>query len=403
MKPLSKDARPEYGPLYFLAALGSGGLVVTFFLYLMFWVPHRGRPVPIFEDITAALASGAMLTQAMIYTAWGGIAVFAGLMVWMLFWNLREMAQFRQSDRFDAFQSSASSTQMMAIPLTLTMAINVSFILGLVFVPGLWPVIEYLFPLALIGFVLIGIWGLRLYGGFLSRALAQGGMDCAANNSFAQALPAFAFAMVSVGLAAPAAMSATPAIAGTSLILSTFFFILAAVIAAVSMILGLRAMLEHGISEEASPTLLVGIPLLTVLAITLMRQSHGLHVHFGAHGTPASMFQMLTPIVMAQIIFALFGMMVLRQQGYFGKYVTGPLKSAGSYALICPGVALSVILQFYVNKGLVGMGLVGKYSAAYWALSTPALLLQVATILLLVMLNLKHFQRSQTPHQPQTA
>ena len=34
----------RYSPLYFLAALGAGGLMVTFFMYLMFWVPHPGRP-----------------------------------------------------------------------------------------------------------------------------------------------------------------------------------------------------------------------------------------------------------------------------------------------------------------------------------------------------------------------
>ena len=59
--------RLAYGPLYFLAALGAGGLTVTFFLYLMFWVPHVGRPVPIFEDIMAAFNGGTMLTLSLIH------------------------------------------------------------------------------------------------------------------------------------------------------------------------------------------------------------------------------------------------------------------------------------------------------------------------------------------------
>ena len=58
--------RITYGPLYFLAALGAGGLTVTFFLYLMFWVPHVGRPVPIFEDIMAAFTAGFVVTKTMI-------------------------------------------------------------------------------------------------------------------------------------------------------------------------------------------------------------------------------------------------------------------------------------------------------------------------------------------------
>ncbi len=43
-----------YVPLYFLSSVGSGGLTVTFFMYLMFWIPHTGRPVPVFENILTA-------------------------------------------------------------------------------------------------------------------------------------------------------------------------------------------------------------------------------------------------------------------------------------------------------------------------------------------------------------
>jgi len=35
----------EYHPLYFLAALGAGGLTVSFFLYFLFLVPHPATPM----------------------------------------------------------------------------------------------------------------------------------------------------------------------------------------------------------------------------------------------------------------------------------------------------------------------------------------------------------------------
>lgn len=38
----------RHSPLNFLAALGAGGLEVTFFMWLLFWVPYAGRPVPVF-------------------------------------------------------------------------------------------------------------------------------------------------------------------------------------------------------------------------------------------------------------------------------------------------------------------------------------------------------------------
>ena len=53
-----KRPADSYSPLYFLASLGAGGLSVTFFMFLFFWVPHKGRPVPIFEDVVAAFNAG---------------------------------------------------------------------------------------------------------------------------------------------------------------------------------------------------------------------------------------------------------------------------------------------------------------------------------------------------------
>lgn len=135
-----------YSPLYFLAALGSGGVVVTFLMWLLFWVPHPGRLVAVFADIVAVLGSGTLVHRAAVLGAWAGIAVFALMMARLLAWNLREYAAFRRTEACVALRASTNETQLLAAPLTVAMAINVAFIVGLVFVPGLWGVAEYLFP-----------------------------------------------------------------------------------------------------------------------------------------------------------------------------------------------------------------------------------------------------------------
>jgi len=168
------------------------------------------------------------------------------------------------------------------------MSVNASFIIGLVFIPGLWKVIEFLFPLALLAFLGIGIWAFRLIGAFFVRILTQPEtFDAKANNSFAQLLPAFALSMIAVGLAAPAAMSTTPLVVGTSLLLSTFFGLSALILTIGPLMMGFAAMLQTGINREASPTLMVVVPIMTVLGIMALRQGHGLHTTFDAHGTPA--------------------------------------------------------------------------------------------------------------------
>lgn len=393
---MPKNLGDRYSPLYFLASVGAGGLTVTFFMYLMFWVPHEGRPVPIFEDIVAFWGTTDILGQAMIATAMAGIAYFAYLNLRLLFWNLSEFSKFKTLDAFKRHQSSNAQTQIKAQALALAMTVNVLFIVGLVFVPGLWSIVEYLFPLAMIAFVAIGVLAFRNLGQFLGRVLVDGGFSCESNNSFAQLLPAFAFAMVGVGLSAPAAMSTMPLTTGLSVILSTFFFMASAILATIALLLGFRAMMENGAAEESAPTLLIVIPLLTVLGILLLRQNHGLHLAFDVHNGAGETFVLLTRILSVQFLFGLLGMLVLKRQHYAAKFLNGPKKSAGAYALICPGVALSVMLHFFVNKGLVATQMIDKFSVAYWGATAIAVGFQIAMIFLLLKINRQHFGRMET-------
>lgn len=389
-----------WSPLYFLASVGAGGLAVTFFMYLMFWIPHPGRSVPVFEDIAAALGAGSPLRTVAITLAAAGIAIFGAMNLYLLAWNLRRVGRFVASERGQSLGASNAQTQMMALPLALAMSVNVAFILGLVFVPGLWSVVEFLFPVALAVFLAIGALALRQLGGFLGRVIGSGGFDCKANNSFAQLLPAFSLAMVGVGLSAPGAMSGTALTVGIAIIASTFFLVAAVVIAAVGMVLGIRSMLENGVAVEQAPTLMIVIPLMTVLGILLIRQDHGLHMHFESHGSAGDMLTMLTQFLSLELLFALFGVTVLRATGYIRRFISGSETSVGSYALICPGVALSVMMQFWINKGLVAAGLVVRFGLAYWALTGIALAAQVAMIVLMLVLNRRHFGRAQLVASP---
>jgi hypothetical protein len=55
-------------------------------------------------------------------------------------------------------------------------------------------------------------------------------------------------------------------------------------------------------------------------------------------------------------------------------------------------VALSVMVHFWLNKGLVATGLVAKFGLAYWTISGVAIAFQVAMIALVFILNRKHFR-----------
>lgn len=391
--PAGPAADQSYSPLYFLASLGAGGLAVTFFMYLMFWVPHPGQPVPVFEDLMAVLANGSTPMKAAVVIAMVGIAFFVFLNVKMLIWNFAALSRFKHTQDYEKLRQSNAETTLLAGPLATAMTINGGFIVGLVFVPQLWSVVEYLFPAAMVAFLLVGLWAFRLIGHFLGRVLAEGGaFDMTAHNSFAQLLPAFALSMVAVGLSAPAAMSGNTLVVGTSLVLSTFFGITAMLYAAYASVTAFSSMLMHGTARESGPTLMVIVPLLTVLGIMMLRQNHGLHTAFEVHGNPAETLIMLARILTIQIVFSLLGLLVMTRQKYFSDFVFGSKLSPGSYALICPGVALSVMLHFFINKGLVGAQIIDKFGLGFWVLSALALILQWMMIVLVLRLNRQHFK-----------
>lgn len=383
-----------WSPLYFLASLGAGGLAVTFFMFLMFWVPHPDQPVPVFEDIVAAFSSSGVALKTAVLVAVTGIAGFAFLNIKMLIWNLARLSEFRNTEAFNKLVNSNGETQLLAMPLALAMTVNAGFILGLVFVPGLWSVVEYLFPLAMIAFALIAYIAFSRIGSFLGRVLSDGGVfDVTANNSFAQLLPAFALSMTAVGMSAPAAMSTVPATVALSLVLSIALGTIAGLYALVAAIVAFNSMLHHGTARESAPTLMVVVPILTVLGIMAMRQEHGLHTTFQAHGDVADNLLLTTTILAVQGVFLALGLLVLRRQNYVDTYLRGEGNSAGSYALVCPGVALSVMLHFWINKGLVGAGVIAKFGVAYWSLTSLAVASQVAMIVLVFILNRRHFAK----------
>ena len=377
---LRSDLAEQYNPLYFLAALGAGGLMVSFFMYPMFLVKHPDTPMVTFDHLWPLLTGDNLLAAGLLALTLVAMLFFAGLHVRLLVWNIREYRLFRQTGAFHQLRNSNAEISLMAIPLTLAMSINVGFVLGAVFVPRLWSIVEWLFPFALVGYLLVGLYAMKILVSYFARVLANGGADFANNNSLAPMIAIFALAMVAVGLAAPAAMSESRLIQVVGIILSLFFFSAAALLAVIKLVLGFQSMMTHGVNVAASPSLWILIPILTLLGITWVRLSHGLHQGFDAHGSSSSLFVIITALLSMQILFGLIGWAVMRRLGYFRDYLHGNKGNAASFALVCPGVAFFVFGMFFISVGLVTTGQVAHLSPLYFALMLPFVLVQLKTV-----------------------
>ncbi|WP_420408619.1 TsoY family (seleno)protein [Hoeflea sp.] len=376
-----------YSPVYFLSSLGAGGLAVSFFMYLMWMTPHKGQPIPSFSTLSAAAQGGDLFTQAVIAAGVLGIAFFTFLHVRTLLWNVREYFAWKKTPGYQAFLKSNNQSQLTAMPLAFAMSINVGFIVGAVFVPGLWEIAEYLFPAALLAFAVTGYFALKFFGGFFTRVLTEGGFDCTRNNSFGQLLSAFSLAMVGVGFSAAAAMSHVKATSAIGFMGSTLFLSAAVILGAIFLVMGFRSMMEHSAERETTPTLWIIIPFITVVGIAVYRLNKALEHNFGVEFSGGSAFALLTVLFSIQLVFGLLGYMVMKRFGYFEHFVTGEGRSPGSYALICPGVALFVFGNFVINAGLVQIGVIEAFSIAWFVLYVPLVYLQVKTIAVYFRLN----------------
>ena len=114
---LRKNLGASYSPLYFLAALGAGGLSVSFFIYLLFMTPHPGSPMATFNHLWPLLTGGNLLVSALIALDLAVIVFFAFLHFRLLAWNLREYAAFKKTEAFPKLMKSNAEISLMTLSL----------------------------------------------------------------------------------------------------------------------------------------------------------------------------------------------------------------------------------------------------------------------------------------------
>ena len=379
----------SYNPLLFLASLGAGGLSVAFFMYPMFMIKHPDTPLVTFDHIYPLLTGDNAPLILLLILDLLAVLLFALIHYSLLVWNIRAYLQFRKTEAFRALKQSNAEVSLMVIPLTLAMSINVAFVLGALFVPGLWSVVEYLFPLALFGFIAVGLYALRILGVYFTRLLVNGDFDFVKNNNLSQMIAIFTLMMIAVGLAAPGAMSHIKVINATGIFFALFFLSLAILLSILKLVLGFQSILKHGISVKASPSLWIMIPILTLGGITMIRMIMGLHHGFETDLSKPSLFVLTSTVLSLQVLLGMIGYSVMKRVGYFRDYVSGEESDAGSFALICPGVAFTVFGMFFVTFGLVNNGLVRHLSPAYFIILIPFILVQFKTVGLYFRLSCK--------------
>lgn len=367
-------------PLHGLAALGAGGLTVSLFIWLLFLTPHPGLPVPVFESLDS-------YTDDSIFAWWfvrgfqTGIVLLAITHLVLVVWMLRGLAAFRKSEQYTDFWKSHAGVQWMIRPLVLAMMINVLFILGMVFVPGLWTFREWLFPWSLLGFALVGSDAIALWTAHISEL--YGNTEDSSGSGLAGMFPAFTFAMVAVGFSASAAMSHVKVTAGIGFVGAVLLIVFALFIATAHFVTQFPAMIRDGVKPAASGTIWMAIPISTVLGIAVFRLMMGAQHVWKMPVDKVMSALILLVFFAAQIFFYLLGLAVMkRNHGW--RYLVEKVPQAASFSLICPEVGFFVLSMFLIFRAFIPLGIVDDTSQ--WFLLVPLAALQLSTIILFVRL-----------------
>lgn len=384
-----KNLGEKYSPMYFLASLGAGGLSVSFFLYLNFMVPHKGVEMVSIDHILPLILKGDSISALIVFAM-----LMVGFFIYkhfeLLIWNIKEYQIFKKTEGFTKLKKTNSEVTLMAMPLTFGMSMNASFILAALTFPGLYDVIEYIFPFALIGFFIIGFYALKIYIQYFTHMVISGDFDSSANNNFSQLIAIFAFAMIAVGFSAPGAMSSNGIVSGIAIFMAIFFLIIALSLTLLKIVFAMRDILTHGITKETSVSIWIMLPIFTLSGITLIRLTFGFYHHIIHDTVPTAwLFLVTASLFSLELMFGAIGYFVMKKMGYFKDYIYGKEKSSLSFAIICPGVAFFVLGFFFIMAGLVKNGLIGMFSPTFFIMLILIAIVQYKTIRVFFILEKK--------------
>ena len=373
--------------LHILAALGAAGMTASFFFAINYMTVHTGK---VFIDFDTLMANHigqtdtlSLFIQLYILGAMGAAMLhFTLLARWF-----KGFSVYRKSVDYQNLVNSNREVQLMAIPLTLTMTMNVFFILGALLIPGLFDsitvfgftmqLIDPMFMAAGLYFLGVFILALKIFGKYFMR-LIDGELDFVQNANLSQLLAIFAFGMVGVGFGA-LGFSKIPTLALIGSSMGYIVLGLTIVLSILKFVLGFKSIFEHGITAKDSVTLLIPITVIAMLAVGAYRADIGaMHALDTARSTAYHLI-LFTVGIGVSVLIGLFGLSAMRRKGFFTDSNEN-MNQPSSLALICPGFALEVLLVLWLSIGLVHSGIVTHGTITYFMMWIPMIALQWLTI-----------------------
>jgi len=394
--------------LHILAALGAAGMTASFFFAVNFMTDHPGNVFIDFNTLMANYIGKTDTLSVFIQLYMVAATAAAGLHFVLLKRWFKGFMAYKKTEDYQALITSNREVQLMAIPLTLTMTMNVFFILGAMYIPGLFDtitvmgltmqLIDPMYVFSGVYFAVIFTMALKIFSRYFLR-LIDGELDFIQNANLSQLLAIFSFGMIGVGFGAMG-FSHIPEIAIVGTSLSYTVLGLTIMLAFLKFILGFKSMFEHGIQTKATVTLLIPVTVIAMLTVGAFRADIGTMHALGVDRNTTYHLILFTVGVGMSILVGAFALAAMRKKGFF-KALNANETDAGALSMVCPGFALEVLIVLWLSAGLIHTGIVTHGSTTYFALWVPILALQWVTIVfyfkLLKQNQFLKFDAEQTP------
>jgi len=375
--------------LHILAALGAAGMTASFFFAINYMTVHPGK---VFVDFNTLLTNhfGHTDVLSLFIQTYLVAAVSAATLHFVLLirW-FKGFKIYRKTAEYQQLIHSNREVQLMAIPLTLTMTMNVFFILGSLFIPGLFDsinlfglqmqLIDPLFIMAGVYFFAVFVLALKIFSKYFLR-LIDGELDFIQNANLSQFLALFSFGMIGVGFGA-LGFSKIPEIAFFGTSMAYIVIGLTVTLSILKFVLGFKSIFEHGINTNASVTLLIPVTVIAMTIVGLYRADIGTMHTLNLDRNTTYHLVLFTIGVGVSLLVGLFGLQAMRRKGFF-KALNNNQTDAGALAMVCPGFSLEVQMVLWLSIGMVHSGIVNHGSLSYFILWVPMIALQLMTVVL---------------------
>lgn len=330
-----------FSPLSFLASLGAGGISVIPFSFLQYTY-HTGKGLITFGQIDHF--SLPVTQQALFYLMEAVMVIFASIHFILTFQNTKELIGWVKSKEYDGvLNDPLKNAGIMATFLSYFMTMNVFIGPIRYFSPFMSKNLQGMMLPALIVAAVLWVLMMRMEIKLLKISFVNS-FDVNKIH-FGWLLHPFSLAMGTVTLTGIAAMSKTPYIAHTAASLASVSGTMAFFLLIVKLVSIFKShFAADGLPDKQFlPSMLIVVPIVTLLAISGFRMGHYFHNQLGFH-TEFLGFAIIAFSFAFETWYLMFGLALLKD--YFKKNFFKKEFYLTQWGLICPFVAYAVLGSF---------------------------------------------------------